>query len=137
MLMFGLTLAVALVTTDPQLILAGQTLVGGAAAVIFLASCPFGKPITQFIAARFTTDAATSGDRMAAALHSLHIRLTVIVGVGLLIQVAILLVIIFTLPFGVANGLVNLIGYLAILVIGAPVALMIRRFKKEQIQPSA
>ena len=39
MLMFGLTLAVALVTTDPQLILAGQTLVGGAAAVIFLASC--------------------------------------------------------------------------------------------------
>ena len=37
-LMFGLTLAVALVTTDPQLILAGQTLVGGAAAVIFLAT---------------------------------------------------------------------------------------------------
>jgi hypothetical protein len=69
---------------------------------------------------------------MPAALHSLHIRLTVIVGVGLLIQVAILLVIIFTLPFDVANGLVNLIGYVAILVIGAPVALMIRRFNKER-----
>jgi len=134
MLMFGLTLAVALVTTDPQLILAGQTLVGGAAAVTFLASCALCKPMTQFIAARFTPDAATSGDRMPAALHSLHIRLTVIVGVGLLIQVAILLVIIFTLPFDVANGLVNLIGYVAILVIGTPVALMIRRFKKEQIE---
>jgi hypothetical protein len=131
MLMFGLTLAVALVTTDPQLILAGQTLVGGIAAVIFLASCTLGKPMTQFIAARFTPGAATSGDRMPAALHSLHIRLTVIVGVGLLIQVAILLVIIFTLPFDVASGLVNLIGYVAILVIGAPVAVMIRRFKKE------
>ena len=131
MLMFGLTLAVALVTKDPQLILAGQTLVGGIAAVIFLASCTLGKPMTQFIAARFTPGAATSGDRMPAALHSLHIRLTVIVGVGLLIQVAILLVIIFTLPFDVASGLVNLIGYVAILVIGAPVAVMIRRFKKE------
>jgi hypothetical protein len=133
---YGLTLAVALVTTNPQLILAGQTLVGGAAAVIFLASCPLGKPMTQFIAARFMPDTASSGDRMPAALHSLHIRLTVIVGVGLLIQVAILLVIIFTLPFDLANGLVNLIGYVAILVIGAPVALMIRRYKKEQISGS-
>ena len=61
MLMFGLTLAVALVTTDPQLILAGQTLVGGIAAVIFLASCTLGKPMTQFIAARFTPGAAISG----------------------------------------------------------------------------
>lgn len=136
MLMFGLTLTVALVTTNPQLILAGQTLVGAAAAVIFLASCTLGKPMTQFIAARFIPT-ATSGDRMPAALQSLHIRLTVIVGVGLLIQVAVLLVIIFTLPFDVANGLVNLIGYLAVLVIGAPVALMIRRYKKEQIQPPA
>ncbi|OBC01809.1 hypothetical protein A5784_17025 [Mycobacterium sp. 852013-50091_SCH5140682] len=137
MLMFGLTLTVALVTTNPQLILAGQTLVGAAAAVIFLASCALGKPMTQFIAARFMPMTATSGDRMPAALQSLHIRLTVIVGVGLLIQVAVLLVIIFTLPFDVANGLVNLIGYLAVLVIGAPVALMIRRYKKEQIQPPA
>jgi hypothetical protein len=137
MLMFGLTLAVALVTTNPQLILAGQTLVGGAAAAIFLASCTVGKPMTQFIAARFMPDTATSGNRMPAALHSLHIRLTVIVGVGLLIQVAILLAIIFTLPFDLANGLVNLIGYVAILVIGAPVALMIRRYKKAQINPAA
>jgi|GEM_PF-1490774 len=136
-LMFGLTLAVALVTTDPQLILAGQTLVGGTAAVIFLASCALGKPMTQFIAARFMPDAALPGNRMSAALHSLHTQLTVFVSVGLLIQVAILLVIIFTLPFDVANGLVNLIGYAAIVVIGAPVALMIRRYKKHQIGPPA
>ena len=56
---------------------------------------------------------------------------------ALLIQVGILLAIIFTLPFGVANGLVNLIGYLAVLVIGTPVALMIRRFKKSQTEPAA
>jgi hypothetical protein len=136
-LMFGLTLAVALVTTNPQLILAGQTLVGGTAAVIFLASCALGKPMTQFIAARFMPDAATPGYRMSSGLHSLHIQLTVIVGVGSLIQVAILLAIIFTLPFDVANGLVNLIGYAAVVVIGAPVALMIRRFKKHQIAPPA
>lgn len=137
MLMFGLTLAVALVTTDPQLILAGQTLVGGAAAVIFLASCAIGKPMTQFIAARFMPDAATSGGPMPAALKSLHMRLTVVVGVGLLVQVAVLLVIIFTLPFDIANGLVNLVGNVAILVIGTPVVLMIRRFKKAQIASAA
>lgn len=137
MLMFGLTLAVAVVTTDPRLILAGQTLVGGVAAVIFLASCAVGRPMTRFIAARFMPDAETPGGRLPSALHSLHIRLTVIVGVGLLIQVGILLAIIFTLPFGVANGLVNLIGYLAVLVIGTPVALMIRRFKKSQTEPAA
>jgi hypothetical protein len=137
MLMFGLTLAVALVTTDPQLILAGQTLVGGTAAVIFLASCALGKPMTRFIAARFMPDAATPGNRMPAALQYLHTQLTVIVGFGLLIQMAILLAIIFTLPFDVANGLVNLVGYAAIVVIGAPVALMIRRFKKHQFDPAA
>ena len=133
MLMFGLTLAVALVTTDPRLILAGQTLVGGTAAVIFLASCALGKPMTRFIAERFMPDAATPGNRMPEALHSLHTHLTVIVGVGALIQVAIQLVFIFTLPFDVANGLVNLVSYAAIAVIGAPVLMMIRRYKQDQI----
>ena len=128
MLMFGLTLAVALVTTDPRLVLAGQTLVGGAAAAVFLASCLVGKPMTQFVAARFMPAAAEHTP--TAALHALHIRLSAVVGVGLVIQVAILLSIIFTFPFDVANGLVNVVGSIVVLAIGAVVALMVRRFKQ-------
>ena len=128
MLMFGLTLAVALVTTDPRLVLAGQTLVGGAAAAVFLASCLVGKPMTQFLAARFMP--AATEHTPAVALHALHIRLSAVVGVGLVIQVAILLGIIFTFPFDVANGLVNVVGSIVVLAIGAVVALMVRRFKQ-------
>ncbi len=128
MLMFGLTLAVALVTTDPQLVLAGQTLVGGVAAAVFLASCMIGKPMTQFVAARFMP---TANDQSpTAALHALHIRLSAVVGVGLVIQVAVLLGIVFTFPFDVANGLVNVVGSVIVLAIGAVVALMVRRFKQ-------
>ncbi len=128
MLMFGLTLAVALVTTDPRLVLAGQTLVGGAAAAVFLASCLVGKPMTQFVAARFMP--AATEHTPTAAIHALHIRLSAVVGVGLVIQVAILLGIIFTFPFDVANGLVNVVGSIVVLGIGAVVAVMVRRFKQ-------
>lgn len=128
MLMFGLTLAVALVTTDPRLVLAGQTLVGGVAAAVFLASCVLGKPMTHFVAARFMP--AATAHTPNAALHALHIRMSAVVGVGLLIQVAVLLGIIFMFPFDVANGLVNVVGSVVVLVIGAVVALMVRRFKQ-------
>lgn len=128
MLMFGLTLAVALVTTNPQLVLAGQTLVGGVAAAVFLASCGMGKPMTQFVAARFMPPATQH--TLTAALHALHIRLSAVVGVGLVVQVAVLLAIIFTLPFDVANGLVNVVGSVIVLAIAAVVAFMVRRFKQ-------
>ncbi|WP_162563709.1 VC0807 family protein [Mycolicibacterium mucogenicum] len=128
MLMFGLTLAVALVTTDPRLVLAGQTLVGGVAAAVFLTSCLLGKPMTHFVAARFMP--ATTEHTPTTALLALHVRLSAVVGVGLLIQVAVLLGIIFTFPFDVANGLVNAVGSVVVLAIGAVVALMVRRFKQ-------
>ncbi len=128
MLMFGLTLAVALVTTNPQLVLVGQTLVGGVAAAVFLASCGIGKPMTLFVAARFMPGATES--TLTAALHALHIRLSAVVGVGLVVQVAVLLAIIFTFPFDVANGLVNVVGSVIVLAIAAVVAFMVRRFKQ-------
>jgi hypothetical protein len=116
------------VTTDPRLVLAGQTLVGGVAAAVFLASCALGKPMTQFVAARFMT--ASTAHTPTIALHALHIRLSAVVGVGLLLQVGILLGIIFTFPFDVANGLVNVVGSVVVLAIGAVVTVMVRRFKR-------
>ena len=53
LLTFGLSLAVALATTDPKLILAGNTLVNGIGGLLFLGSCVIGTPLTQVVAERF------------------------------------------------------------------------------------
>ena len=84
--------------------------------------------MTHFVAARFMP--ATTEHTPTTALLALHVRLSAVVGVGLLIQVAVLLGIIFTFPFDVANGLVNAVGSVVVLAIGAVVALMVRRFKQ-------
>lgn len=49
LLTFGLSLAVALITTDPKLILAGNTMVNGIGGVLFLGSCVIGTPLTQVV----------------------------------------------------------------------------------------
>lgn len=132
MVMFGMTLTVALLTTDPQLILAGQTLVGAAAAMVFLLSCLIGKPMTRFVAERFMPADAP----ISVSVQALHTRLSMVVGVAMLIQVAACLAIIFSQPFDVANGLVNLVGYLAVPIIGGIVVLMVRRFRKVSTAPT-
>ena len=52
LLTFGLSLAVALATTDPKLILAGNTMVNGIGGLLFLGSCIIGTPLTQVVAER-------------------------------------------------------------------------------------
>ena len=127
MLMFGLSLIVALVTTDPQLILAGQTAVNGTAALVFLISAALGKPLTEIAAASFMT--GTNPDATTrASLHGLHRRITIMVGTVLIAEVAARLIIIFSLPFDVANGLVAVIGGVALPAIFVVVGLMVRRF---------
>ena len=49
LLTFGLSLAVGLATTDPKLILVGNTLVNGLGGLIFLGSCVVGTPLTQVV----------------------------------------------------------------------------------------
>ncbi|GAB5899210.1 hypothetical protein OKHIL_50190 [Mycolicibacterium mageritense] len=45
MLNFGLSLAVGLATSDARMLMAGNTLVGGIGALIFLGSCVIGRPL--------------------------------------------------------------------------------------------
>ena len=52
MLNFGLSLAVGLATADARMLMAGDTLVGGIGALVFLGSCDIGKPLTQVDAER-------------------------------------------------------------------------------------
>ncbi len=73
LLTFGLSLAVGLATTDPKLILVGNTLVNGIGALIFLGSCVVGTPLTQVVGDRFDTLAIRRRPRAGAA-SSTHPR---------------------------------------------------------------
>jgi intracellular septation protein A len=101
-LTFGLSLAVALVTTDARLILAGNTLVNGLGGLIFLVSCVVGTPLTQVIAERANPDGSQN--------RRIHVQLSAMWGAGLLIEVAVRLVVIFSTSVDLANGATSAIS---------------------------
>lgn len=103
LLTFGLSLAVGLATTDPKLILVGNTFVNGLGGLIFLGSCFVGTPLTQVVSERFgppeDTDEVAAGRR-----RRVHVQLSAMWGIGLLVEVAIRLVVIANLSVDAANG---------------------------------
>ena len=109
LLTFGLSLAVSLSTTDPKLVLVGNTVVNGLGGLIFLGSCVIGTPLTEVVSDRFKTvgdrpDAADDGRR-----RRVHVRLSAMWGVGLLCEVAIRLIVIDTFSVDTANGVNSVI----------------------------
>lgn len=103
LLTFGLSLAVGLSTTDPKMILVGNTAVNGLGGLIFLGSCVIGTPLTQVIGDRFQTpDAADPED--VRRRRRIHVQLSAMWGTGLLLEVAIRLVVIANVSVDVANG---------------------------------
>jgi len=105
LLTFGLSLAVGLATTDPKLILIGNTLVNGIGGLLFLGSCVVGTPLTQVVGERFRpADQAEPTSGEARRIRRVHVRLSAMWGVGLLVEVAIRLVVIAHLSVDAANG---------------------------------
>jgi intracellular septation protein A len=103
LLTFGLSLAVGLATTDPKLVLVGNTFVNGLGGLIFLGSCVVGTPLTQVVGERFHPPEALDG-AAAARLRRVHVQLSAMWGIGLLIEVAVRLVVIAHLSVDAANG---------------------------------
>ncbi|MGH3643822.1 MAG: VC0807 family protein [Mycobacterium sp.] len=105
LLTFGLSLAVGLSTTDPRLILVGNTFVNGLGGVVFLGSCFVGTPLTQVVSERFHEpgDGAPTTEE-ADHIRRIHVRLSAMWGIGLLVEVAIRLVVIANLSVDAANG---------------------------------
>jgi hypothetical protein len=105
LLTFGLSLAVGLATTDPKLILVGNTLVNGIGGLIFLGSCVVGIPLTQVVSERFRSpdDVAPTTDQ-ARRIRRVQVQLSAMWGIGLLVEVAIRLAVIATLSVDAANG---------------------------------
>jgi uncharacterized membrane protein len=104
LLTFGLSLAVGLATTDPKLILVGNTLVNGVGGLIFLGSCVIGTPLTQVVGDRFQTSESDEDPEQARRRRRIHVQLSAMWGIGLLLEVAIRLVVIAKYPVDVANG---------------------------------
>jgi hypothetical protein len=105
LLTFGLSLAVGLGTTDPKLILVGNTFVNGLGGLIFLGSCVVGTPLTQVVGERFRdpAEAAPTADE-AERIRRVHVQLSAMWGIGLLIEVAVRLAVIARFSVDVANG---------------------------------
>ncbi len=112
LLTFGLSLAVGLSTTDPKLILVGNTLVNGIGGLLFLGSCVVGTPLTQVVGERFRSpeDADPTPER-ARRLRRVHVQLSAMWGIGLLVEVAIRLVVIARLSVDAANGVSSAITF--------------------------
>jgi uncharacterized membrane protein len=104
LLTFGLSLAVGLATTEPKLILVGNTLVNGIGALIFLGSCVVGTPLTQVVGDRFDTSESDDDPDEARRRRRSHVQLSAMWGIGLLVEVAVRLVVIAKFPVDVANG---------------------------------
>jgi hypothetical protein len=105
LLTFGLSLAVGLATTDPKLILVGNTFVNGLGGLIFLASCVIGTPLTQVVGDRFRdADSVERTPEEARRHRRIHVQLSAMWGIGLLLEVVIRLVVIANYSVDVANG---------------------------------
>jgi uncharacterized membrane protein len=137
LLTFGLSLAVALATTDPKLILAGNTLVNGAGGLLFLGSCVVGTPLTQVVAARVTPDDDEPEPGAEEYRRRAHILLSAMWGFGLLIEVAVRLMVISRVSVDVANGLLSAISWGTVGLLVAATILIGRRLAARWEQRSA
>jgi hypothetical protein len=103
LLTFGLSLAVGLATTDPKMVLIGNTFVNGLGGLIFLGSCVIGTPLTQVVGERFHSadDEESPAD---PGLRRTHVLLSAMWGIGLLVEVAVRLAVIASMSVDAANG---------------------------------
>ncbi|BBX37328.1 hypothetical protein MMAG44476_25914 [Mycolicibacterium mageritense DSM 44476 = CIP 104973] len=113
MLNFGLSLAVGLATSDARMLMAGNTLVGGIGALIFLGSCFIGRPLTQVVAERVQPASGPLEPGEREFKHRVHIQLSAMWGIGLLVGMLVSLALIFGLSVDVANA-VNTVVSLAL-----------------------
>lgn len=104
LLTFGLSLAVGLSTTDPKLVLVGNTVVNGVGGLLFLGSCVAGTPLTQVVSDRFRSAEANESVMDSRRRRRIHVRLSAMWGVGLLLEVAARLAVIETASVDTANG---------------------------------
>ena len=137
MLNFGLSLAVGLITSNARMLMAGDTLVGGIGALVFLGSCVIGKPLTQVVSERVKHDDDEPEPGEEAFIHRVHVLLSAMWGIGLLVGMLISLAIIFSLSIDVAKGVNTVVSLALIAVLMAATFWFGGRARKQWEQRSA
>ncbi|MBO0779337.1 MAG: hypothetical protein J2P37_10965 [Ktedonobacteraceae bacterium] len=131
LLSIAVKLLSALIFQDPRLVLLSDSLMTGVHGVLLLGSLLVGKPLLQILAYNMlaTTPAAQNEQLMrrwqAPRIRTFFILLTALVGTGLLIQLAVSSILVFTLPTEqflvmrpiVHYGLLGLVLLIAVLFI--------------------
>lgn len=113
-------------STDPKVLILKDSCMTGALGLVFLGSCAVGKPVTYYLGQKFATDGSPEGagewDRMWREYPTFR-RTQRIVGlvwgVAYLVEAAIRVVAVYTLPFDVAF---NVGAVLPLLVTGLVIA---------------
>jgi len=104
MVNFGLSLAVGAATSDARMLMVGDTLVGGIGGVLFLGSCVIGTPLTYIVAERVQSAGVEHDDQEKVRKRAVHVRLSLIWGVGLLLGMGVSLGVIFSFCVDVAKA---------------------------------
>ncbi len=138
LLTFGLSLAVGLATTDPKLILIGNTAVNGIGALLFLGSCILGTPLTQVLAERVRPGGDEKEPGEQTFVRRIHVLLSAMWGVGLLAEVGARLVVISRTSVDVANGVNSVISLstVGLLLLATFVVARRARSRWEQTSPA-
>jgi hypothetical protein len=137
MLNFGLSLAVGLATSNARMLMAGDTLVGGIGALIFLGSRVIGKPLTQVVSERMHHDDDEREPGEEAFVHRVHVQLSAMWGIALLVGMLISLAIIFSLSIDVAKGVNTVVSLSLIAVLMAATFWYGGRARRQWEQSSA
>lgn len=100
--MYGVMAALAVVTSDPRLLLTRDPLTSALAGLIFLASCTGGRPATAYLAHRLHGGPPVDEPRALRA----HLVETAVLGAGLTAEALLRLVLVFTLPLATSATVV-------------------------------
>ncbi|KDF01062.1 hypothetical protein Y900_019520 [Mycolicibacterium aromaticivorans JS19b1 = JCM 16368] len=133
LLTFGLSLVVGLSTTDPKLVLVGNTVVNGIGGLIFLGSCVIGTPLTQVVSDRFSNADEEAEAADADRRRRIHVRLSAMWGLGLLLEVAFRLIVIGKFSVDTANGVNSVITVVVIGVLVMATVVTARRVSTQAV----
>src|SRR5690242_657710 len=107
LIVFGLGLALAFLTGDPRLLLVKDSITTAVVGLLFLVMAALGHPLTLAAARTWAPDrAAEMSDQLRCnpRVHRWHLKTSVIWGVGLLVEAAIRVGLVFLLPIAVMVG---------------------------------
>jgi hypothetical protein len=129
---FALLLGISLLTGDPRIVLAKESVLSGAAGLLLVGSCLVGKPLVYSLARKLNTGKTAQWDARwenEPAFRKHFVQLSAVIGGVLLADAIVRLVLVYTLPVDVMANL-SPVMHLAVLGILGGCALWYRNHRQ-------